>query len=180
MSYCQFCRARMPNDTHRLYHDYRYGFPVHDDHELYGRLILEINQAGLSWNTILNKEVAFRAAFAEFNIEKIANFTEEDRCRLLENKGIIRNKLKIDAVIENARRVRVLSNEFGSFSSWLDHHHPKSLEEWHKLFTKTFKFVGIEIVREFLMSTSYLKGAHDEDCEVYFKLEKQALKWKML
>ncbi len=165
---------------HRDYHDWIYGYPVRDDRELFGRLILEINQAGLSWNTILLKEEAFRSAFAEFNIEKIANFTEEDRCRLLENKGIIRNKLKIDAVIENARRVRVLSNEFGSFSSWLDHHHPKSLEEWHKLFKKTFKFVGIEIVREFLMSTSYLKGAHDEDCEVYLKLEKQALKWKML
>ncbi|MEY4604176.1 MAG: hypothetical protein RIT43_1468 [Bacteroidota bacterium] len=179
MSYCTYCRERPHGDLHRVYHDRKYGFPVSDDHELFGRLILEINQAGLSWNTILQKEEAFRTAFAGFNIEKIAQFTEIDKENLLQNKGIIRNKLKIEAVIENAKRVRELQAEYGSFSEWIDFHHPKSLDEWHKLFKKTFKFVGKEIVREFLVSTSYVEGAHDNDCFVHDLVQEQAPKWKM-
>ncbi|MCE2713424.1 MAG: DNA-3-methyladenine glycosylase I [Cryomorphaceae bacterium] len=180
MSYCHFCRERSLNDPHRIYHDHTYGFPVIDDHKLFGRLILEINQAGLSWNTILQKEQAFREAYAEFHIDTIAQFTELDKEKLLQNKGIIRNKLKIEAVIQNAKKVSELRTEYGSLIGWLDYHHPKSLDEWHKLFKKTFKFVGKEIVREFLVSTSYLKGAHEEDCPIYLMIEDHPPKWKML
>ena len=169
MSYCEFV-AQLPDhlpSVHKDYHDTQYGFPLENDNELFGRLILEINQAGLSWNTILIKQDNFRRAYDSFSIEKIATYQEEDRERLLNDAGIIRNRLKINAAIENALTILVLQEEFGSFQTWLKHYHPLSLEEWVRLFKKTFKFTGREIVNEFLMSTGYLPGAHDTDCPVY-------------
>ncbi len=162
---------------HTNYHDYHYGFPIHDDNELFGRLILEINQAGLSWETILKKEVAFRKAYADFDIKKVANFSETDRERLLQDAGIIRNKLKINAAIENAKTILGIQQEFGSFEKWLEHHHPKTKAEWVKLFKKTFKFTGGEIVGEFLMSIGYLQGAHDASCAIHAKVLKSKPKW---
>lgn len=169
MSYCEYV-ASLPThqpSVHRDYHDGQYGFPLDDDNELFGRLILEINQAGLSWNTILMKQDNFRQAYDSFSIEKIAAYQDEDRLRLLNDAGIIRNRLKVNAAIENARTILVLQEEFGSFQAWLNHHHPLSREAWTRLFKKTFKFTGGEIVNEFLMSTGYLPGAHDHDCPVY-------------
>jgi len=145
--------------------------------ELFGRLILEINQAGLSWTTILNKQEHFRKAYANFEIAKIAAFTEEDRQRLLSDAGIIRNRLKVDAAIHNAQTVLELQHQFGSFKNWLDHHHPKTKEEWVKLFKKTFRFTGGEITNEFLLSTGYLKGAHDPQCPVYQVVLQHKPKW---
>ena len=162
---------------HTNYHDYHYGFPIHDDNELFGRLILEINQAGLSWETILKKEEAFRKAYADFDIKKVANFSETDRERLLQDAGIIRNKLKINAAIENAKTILGIQQEFGSFEKWLEHHHPKTKAEWVKLFKKTFKFTGGEIVGEFLMSIGYLQGAHDASCAIHAKVLKSKPKW---
>ena len=162
---------------HTNYHDYHYGFPIHDDNELFGRLILEINQAGLSWETILKKEVAFRKAYADFDIKKVANFSETDRERLLQDAGIIRNKLKINAAIENAKTILGIQQEFGSFEKWLEHHHPKTKAEWVKLFKKTFKFTGGEIVGEFLMSIGYLQGAHDASCAIHAEVLKSKPKW---
>ncbi|MCE7054685.1 DNA-3-methyladenine glycosylase I [Algoriphagus sp. AGSA1] len=104
---------------HKNYHDNSYGFPIHDVDELFGRLILEINQAGLSWETILKKEQSFRTAYSNFNIRQVAAYTEADRERLLANTGIIRNKLKVNAAIENAKTMLVLQKEFGSFEKWL-------------------------------------------------------------
>lgn len=155
------------DDVHRVYHDRHYGFPISDDNELFGRLLLEINQAGLSWNTILNKQANFRRAYAGFDIAKIAAFKTRERKRLLDDAGIIRNRLKIDAAIHNAGIVRGLQDEFGSFKAWLDQHHPMQKEDWVKLFRKTFKFTGGEITGEFLMSSGYLPGAHSADCPVY-------------
>lgn len=152
---------------HGHYHDYHYGFPIHNDNELFGRLILEINQAGLSWETILRKEQAFREAYSHYDIATVAAYTDADRARLLQNAGIIRNRLKINAAIENAKKIQQLQSEYGSFENWLAGHHPKDKEAWVKLFKKTFKFTGGEIVGEFLMSIGYLKGAHDEDCPIY-------------
>ncbi len=179
MSYCTY----IPNMTepsrslHKNYHDFHYGFPIHDDNELFGRLILEINQAGLSWETILKKEDGFRKAYDNFNVEKIADYTGEDRERLLNDAGIIRNKLKVNAAIENAQIILRLQKECGSFEKWLECHHPKTKEEWMKLFKNTFKFTGGEIVNEFLMSIGYLKGAHDEDCPVHQEIVKQNPMW---
>lgn len=146
--------------------------------ELFGRLILEINQAGLSWTTILNKQEHFRKAYANFEIAKIAAFTEEDRQRLLNDAGIIRNRLKVDAAIHNAQTVLELQRQFGSFKNWLDRHHPKTKKEWVKLFKKTFRFTGGEITNEFLLSTGYLKGAHDPACPVYQVVLQHKPKWE--
>ncbi len=175
MSYCTFIEELPEGDKkqlHKNYHDKHYGFPIHDDNELFGRLIMEINQAGLSWETILKKETAFRKAYDNFNIEKIASYTEKDKERLLNDVGIIRNRLKINAAIENAKTILSLQKEFGSFEKWLEHHHPKTKEEWVKLFKKTFRFTGGEIVGEFLMSIGYLAGAHDENCPIQKQIEK--------
>lgn len=177
MSYCSFCKDREISDLHKIYHDHYYGFSIEDDNELFGRLILEINQAGLSWNTILLKQDNFRLAFDNFSIEKIAAYDENKIAELLNDSGIIRNNLKIKSVIYNAQEILQLKEEFGSFKKWLDHHHPKSKVEWTKLFKKTFKFVGGEIVNEFLMSTGYLKGAHEESCTVFAIIEKEQPKW---
>jgi DNA-3-methyladenine glycosylase I len=144
---------------------------------LFGRLVLEINQAGLSWETILKKETSFRKAYSNFNIKKIAAYTEADRERLLSDVGIIRNKLKINAAIENANTILGLQKEFGSFEKWLEHNHPKTKEEWAKLFKKTFRFTGGEIVNEFLMSIGYLRGAHSESCPVHKQIMKQKPMW---
>lgn len=177
MSYCDYTKMLDESNVHKVYHDTQYGFPIHDDNELFGRLILEINQAGLSWNTILNKQENFRKAYSNFNVQTVANYDQKERERLLSDAGIIRNKLKVNAAIHNAQVIVDLQKEFGSFESWLDHHHPKTKDEWVKLFKKTFKFTGGEITNEFLMSTGYLKGAHDEDCPIYEKILALNPKW---
>ena len=179
MSYCSAIQHMQADkrDLHKAYHDYQYGFPIDDDSELFCRLVLEINQAGLSWETILKKETTFRKAYHNFNIKKVAAFTEADRARLMDDPGIIRNRLKINAAIENAKTVLQLQKEFGSFQNWLEQHHPKSKEEWVKVFKKTFKFTGGEIVNEFLMSVGYLPGAHASDCPVYKKILKASPLW---
>ena len=140
-------------------------------------MLLEINQAGLSWTTIINKKENFRTAYSNFDLSKVANYTEKDRLRLLSDAGIIRNKLKVNAAIHNANQIIELQKEYGSFKSWLDHHHPKTKAEWVKLFKKTFKFTGGEITNEFLMSTGYLPGAHDENCSVYAQIKNLQPKW---
>ena len=119
---------------------------------------------------MLRKQDSFRKAYSDFSIGKVATYTEEDRERLLQNPGIIRNRLKINAAIVNAQKIVELKKEYGSFKNWLDAHHPLPLSDWLKLFKKNFKFVGGEIVNEFLMSTGYLPGAHSAGCPVYQKV----------
>ena len=166
-AYCDFA----PKDPlHRPYHDEEYGFPLDGDDELFERLVLEINQAGLSWATILRKREAFRKAYGGFDVDAVAAYGEADRARLLGDAGVVRNRLKVNAAVENARRVAALRTEFGSFKGWLDRHHPLAKDEWVRLFKKTFLFTGGEIVGEFLMSTGYLPGAHKESCPVYEKV----------
>jgi DNA-3-methyladenine glycosylase I len=162
---------------HQVYHDHQYGFPIHDDDELFARLILEINQAGLSWETILKKQDNFRKAYHGLKIKKVASYTEKDRQRLLADAGIIRNRLKINAAIENAKTILKLQKEYGSFEQWIKYHHPLTKEEWVKLFKKTFLFTGGEIVNEFLMSIGVLPNAHDKDCPIYKKVAKTKPLW---
>ena len=179
MSYCAAIET-MSGDRkalHKAYHDHLYGFPIHDDNELFCRLVMEINQAGLSWETILKKEAGFRKAYKNFEIKKVAGFTETDKERLMNDAGIIRNRLKIHAAIENAKTILGLQKEFGSFEKWLESHHPKTKEEWVKLFKKTFRFTGGEIVNEFLMSIGFLPGAHSMDCSVFKKIQKTKPLW---
>ena len=179
MSYCSAIETMSEEKKaiHKAYHDNHYGFPIHYDNELFCRLIMEINQAGLSWETILKKEATFRKAYSNFNIKKVAAYTPADRERLMADPGIIRNKLKINAAIENAKTILQLQKEHGSFEKWLESHHPKTKDEWVKLFKKTFKFTGGEIVNEFLMSIGYLPGAHAADCAVHKKAIKAGALW---
>ncbi len=176
-SYCRFVSEHPEQRLHRAYHDTHYGFPLKDDAALFGRLVLEINQAGLSWNTILNKQEAFHRAYDGFDIATVAKYGEAERGRLLSDAGIIRNRLKINAAIENARRILALGAEFGSFQGWLNAHHPGDLEAWTQLFKRTFLFTGGEIVKEFLMSTGYLPGAHDQDCLIYAEIQALGAPW---
>ncbi len=176
-TYCQYVLANPEDEYNKRYHDSEYGFPLDDDNLLFERLVLEINQAGLSWITILKKQENFRRAYDGFEVETVANYGTADRARLLADAGIIRNRLKVNATIENARRILNLREEYGSFKGWLDAHHPLPKEDWTKLFKKTFLFTGGEIVKEFLMSTGYLPGAHDPDCPVYPIVMKQRPAW---
>ena len=114
---------------------------------------------------------------SNFSIKKVAAYTEKDRERLLADAGIIRNKLKVNAAIVNAQAILAIQEEFGSFENWLEYHHPKTLQEWMKLFKKTFKFTGGEIVNEFLMSIGYLPGAHSKNCDIYQKILKENPMW---
>jgi DNA-3-methyladenine glycosylase I len=164
MSYCQSAPG---HPFHGPYHDTEYGFPVTGDDVLFERLVLEINQAGLSWLTILKKRDAFDVAFDGFDIARVASYGEAERARLLSDAAIIRNRLKVDAAIENARRIMDLQRAHGSFAAWLNANHPLAKDDWVKLFKATFTFTGGEITGEFLMSTGYLAGAHEPGCPVY-------------
>ena len=176
-TYCNYCNSH-PEDTHnRVYHDTQYGFPLKDDNLLFERFILEINQAGLSWITILKKAENFRTAYHSFDITKVARYDEKDIARLLGDSGIIRNRLKVNAAIVNAQRIKELQTEYGSFKGWLDANRGISKEEWVKLFKRTFVFTGGEIVNEFLMSTGYLPGAHSADCPIYDVVLAQGPPW---
>jgi DNA-3-methyladenine glycosylase I len=165
-SYCDHAPGQ---PFHGAYHDHEYGFPLRGDAELLERLALEINQAGLSW-LILKKKDGFHRAFDGFDVDRVAAYGEGEKARLMGDAGIIRNRLKVDGVIENARRIQQLREAHGSFAGWLDAHHPRDKAEWVKLFKKTFRFTGGEIVGEFLMSLGYLPGAHKPECPVYARV----------
>lgn len=176
MTYCEYIQTIKGEtlDLNKDYHDNHYGFPIDDDNELFERLMFEINQAGLNWILILKKQHNFRKAFDNYSIPKVAEYGEKDFNRLMNDAGIIRNRLKINAAIENAGIILKLQKESDSLKKWLQ---IKALEintlpEWTKLFKKTFKFTGGEIVNEFLISTGYLPGAHSVDCPVYQKISK--------
>jgi len=173
-----YCAAAPSHKVHGPYHDREYGFPSRDDRVLFERLVLEINQAGLSWLTILSKRPAFVAAYRSFDIDAVAGFGARDVKRLLADAGIIRNKLKVTAAIENARRLQEIRAEHGSFANWLDLHHPLSKDAWVKLFRKTFSFTGGEITGEFLMSLGYLPGAHVPECPVFARIAKLRPPWQ--
>ena len=172
-----YCRIAPGHPVHGLYHDSEYGFPTGEESVLFERLVLEINQAGLSWLTILKKRGAFRAAFADFDVDRVAAFGPTDTDRLLADSGIIRNRLKIEAAAENARRIQILRKSHGSLTGWLEAHHPRSPQEWTRLFRQTFRFTGGQIVNEFLMSVGYLPGAHEPDCPIFTRILEHSPPW---
>ena len=166
MSYCKFSQT---NPLHKHYHDREYGFPVSEDNVLLERLALEINQAGLSWDLMLKKRRNFNQAFKNFDVEKVARFGSRDIERLLKDAGIIRNRLKIEAVIHNAKIIKSLQKSHGTFAAWIGTHSNGHLseKEWVKLFKKQgFKFIGGEIMKEFLQSIGHLPSPHDKMCPV--------------
>ena len=172
-----YCRIAPGHPFHGPYHDREYGFPIRSDAALLERLALEINQAGLSWLTMLKKREAFRRAFAGFEPEKVARFGRRESQRLLRDAGIVRNRLKVAAVIENARRILALRRTTAPSRSGSTRTIRARAKEWHKLFKETFVFTGGEIVGSFLLSTGYLRGAHVPSCPVYAKVAKKKPAW---
>ncbi|MCW9032657.1 MAG: DNA-3-methyladenine glycosylase I [Alphaproteobacteria bacterium] len=172
-----YCESSINHPFHGPYHDTEYGFPLTDSNCLFERLCLEIMQAGLSWLTVLKKKDNFYVAFDGFDLNKVAAYGEKDRERLLNNAGIIRNRLKIDAIIENANRILTLEEEYGAFANWIATQHPLEKADWVKLFKKTFKFTGGEITGEFLMSIGYLPGSHHKNCPTYKKIAQLNPPW---
>lgn len=169
--YCIYIKGIVDkNDVDKIYHDNHYGVVINDDNELFCRLVMEINQAGLSWHTILVKENNFRNAYHNFDIKKVARYKEKDFTRLMNDAGIIRNRLKINAAVYNAQKLVEIQKDFGSFRKWLDIQAKECQSDkqaWLTLFKKNFKFVGGEIVGEFLMSINMLPGSHGKECSQY-------------
>lgn len=176
-AYCSYCQNLSEDNVHKQHHDTVYGLAITDDNELFGRLLLEINQAGLSWDTILKKENNFKTAYSSYNIKQIAKYDEKEIQRLLEDKGIIRNRLKINAAIYNAIRVLEIQEEYGSFFNWIKIQKADDISTWVKLFKKQFKFVGGEIVNEFLMSIGRIDGSHHSDCYRYAEYVEYKSRW---
>ena len=189
LSYCDIAPG---HEWHGPYHDTEYGFPIETDAGLFERLMLEINQAGLSWLTILKKREAFRAAYRDFDPVRVARFGARDVKRLLGDAGIIRNRLKVAAAIANARTVLTLRKTHGSFAGWLEANQfvedataqrrngatrTRTKAEWVALFKQTFRFTGGEIVGEFLLSAGYLPGAHRASCPVYPRIIERKPAW---
>lgn len=171
-TYCAFAPG---HPLYGPYHDHEYGFPQRGECALFERLVLEINQAGLSWETILRKRDGFRRAYDGFDVDTVADYGDADRARLLADPGIIRNRLKVDAAIHNAGVIRALRDSHGGFAEWLDAHLldgdvARDKAGWVRLFKRTFRFTGGEITGEFLMSLGYLPGTHRDDCPVQARI----------
>ena len=165
-----YCDVAPGHPVHGTYHDSEYGFPLTDEAGLFERQSLEIFQAGLSWEIVLKKRPTTVTAFDGFDVDKVAAYGDRDVVRLLADSGIIRNRRKIAAIIENARRLIELRESDNGFAAWIDAHHPLPKDDWVKLFRQTFVFMGGEIVGEFLMSIGYLPGTHRENCPIYEKI----------
>lgn len=172
-----YCDIAAGHALHGPYHDHEYGFPLAEDDALFERLLLEINQAGLSWELMLKRREQFRRAYDGFAIAKVAAYGKRDVARLLADPGVIRNRLKIEAAIANAGTIQTLSAAHGSFAAWLAAQHPLAKADWVKLFRKTFRFAGPEIVGEFLTSIGYLPGAHRPDCPVFKRIARLKPPW---
>jgi len=172
-----YCSVAPGHPVHESYHATEYGFPQRDEAVLFERLCLEIMQAGLSWEIVLKRRDGMRAAFLGWDVDTIAVMDDAARTRLLADARIIRNRLKVDAIIENARVVQALRDSHGGFAAWLDGHHPRDKAAWIKLFKSTFRFTGGEIVGEFLMSLGYLPGAHAPDCPVATRIATLSPPW---
>ena len=177
-----YCDIAPGHPVHGPYHDHEYGVPTREESALFERLILEINQAGLSWETILKKREGFRIAYDRFDVDAVAAYGDAARARLLADPGIIRNRLKVDAAIHNAKVILSLRDSHGGFVQWLDAHAfldgaLRDKAAWVKLFKTHFRFTGGEIVGEFLMSLGYLPGAHREDCPAYTRIVKLKPMW---
>ncbi len=170
------------------YHDQEWGVPVHDDQKLFEFLVLEGFQAGLSWRTVLYKRENFRKAFADFDPQKVAAFTEQDLNRLLQDAGIIRNRLKINAAVSNARAFLKVQDEFGSFDRYIwDFVEGRPIiNQWRTLDEipaatplsdtiskdmkqRGFKFVGTTIIYAHMQATGMVND-HLVDCFRYREL----------
>jgi len=180
---CKWCEAAPEFFT---YHDREWGFPVKDDHHLFEKICLESFQSGLSWRTILAKRENFRAAFHDFDFDKVARFSQRDINRLLKDKGIVRHRGKIEATINNARRAQELVKQEGSLAEFLWRYEPdaKQLAEPQSVSTCAesvalskdlkklgWKFVGPTTVYAFMQAMGLIND-HVEDCVIRAKVER--------
>jgi DNA-3-methyladenine glycosylase I len=172
-----YCSYAPDHPVHADYHNKEYGFPTRDERILFERLAMEIMQAGLSWEIVLKKRKGLNRAFNRFSVSKVSKYKARDIQRLLKDEGIIRNRLKIEAIIDNAQRLLEMRKTHKGFASWIAAHHPLSKAEWVKLFRQQFRFMGGEIVGEFLMSIGYLPGTHHNRCPIYKVLAKKRVPW---
>src|ERR1700686_2479386 len=129
MSYCDLAPG---HPFHGPYHDREYGFPTRSEGKLFERLVLEINQAGLSWLTVLRERGAFAKAFDGFDDDRVASYGRRERGRVLADAAIVPNLLKVGAAIENARRIFALLKSDGAFAGWLNANHPLDKTQWAK------------------------------------------------
>ncbi len=162
-----YCTLARGHPVHGPFHDTEHGFPVTEDSALLERLTLEVFQAGLSWEIVLKKRAALRAALADLDPDALAAFGPSDIERLMANPALIRNRRKLEATVVNAQRVVGLRGEHGGFAGWLRAAGPLDLPAWLKRFRGVFVFVGPEIVGEFLMGVGLIPGAHAPSCPVY-------------
>lgn len=158
------------NTLYEKYHDEEWGVPVHNDHILFEFLILESAQAGLSWETVLKKRSAYKKAFANFNVQKVARFTKRDIAKLMENAGIIRNRLKIESTISNAKVFIDLQKEYGSFSKYLWSWKNKDAKQLSAAMKQRgFRFFGPTICLAYIQAIG-LVNDHTPDCFLYKKV----------
>ncbi len=145
------------------YHDEEWGFPLDTDRAHFEQLTLEIFQAGLSWRTILHKRAEFRKEFSLFSPRKVARFAEKDIARILANPGVVRNRKKIEATIENAGRFVAIEKTYGSFIRYLASL-PDDLSSLQKIFREAFAFMGPKIAEAYLQSVGKIPAPHDPHC----------------
>lgn len=186
---CRWCGAA---PEFLAYHDTEWGFPVSDDHRLFEKLSLEGFQSGLSWRTILAKRENFRAAFHDFDFDRIARFTQRDFDRLLKDEGIVRHRGKIEAVVNNARRARELVKREGSLAAFVWRYEPnmkqlaqpqtastlaESLALSKDLKKLGWKFIGPTTVYAFMQAMGMIND-HVADCVIRNKVERARRSFK--
>jgi DNA-3-methyladenine glycosylase I len=160
------CKWSEDSESLQNYHDNEWGKKVAGNNELFECLTLEIFQSGLSWRTILHKRENFRKAFQGFHIEKVRDYSEADIDRLMSDTGIVRHRKKIEATIENAKRVDELMKKYGSFEGFLDGL-PEDIGEKQKALKQTFKHVGITTAESFLVAVGRMETSHSPECFLY-------------
>lgn len=171
--------ANPKNALYIKYHDEEWGQPVHDDHRLFEMLILESFQAGLSWECVLNKREAFREAFDGFDLEKVCSYGEEKMEALRQNAGIVRNRRKIQAAVDNARIFKKIVEEYGSFSGYLwgytqgqvVYENDKASSPLSDMISKDLKkrgmtFVGTTIIYAYLQAVGVIYS-HEDGCYLF-------------
>lgn len=188
-SRCRWCAAA---PEFLDYHDAEWGFPVSDDHRLFEKICLEGFQSGLSWRTILAKRENFRTAFHDFDIDRIARFTQRDIDRLLKDAGIVRHRGKIEAVINNAKRAQELVKLEGSLAAFIWRYEPdnnqlakpqsastsmESVALSKELKKRGWKFVGPTTVYAFMQAMGLIND-HVEDCVIRVKVERARKSFK--
>lgn len=174
---CKWCNLKNPKYVE--YHDNEWCKPNFDDKYLYEMLILESFQAGLSWECVLNKRESFKKAFDNFNIDKICNYNDKKVQELLTNKDIIRNKLKINAAINNSKIFKAIQNEYGTFYNYLRtftedtimYEVDKTTNELSDMMSKDLqkrgmKFVGSTIIYSYLQAIGVIYS-HDKECFLF-------------